>query len=396
MPGSLMAIDGVELISANTKAQARGGADVAVGDSALSQIDNPATLSLSSRDAWQLDFGSQLAISIASWNGPIDSDSDLRLIPVADLALAAPINDRLTLGVAFHSKAGLGTGYEMRHLLMPFGKRRVGSDMKCVELQLNMSLKLTDKLALGAGARAEVSTAEFSAVLGPADVEFGRGYAVGGGFQLGLHYQPRSDLALGLAYRSPGWFNDLSGGQGEASLLGLGSIPLGDVAIDEFRLPQRISAGVAWDATERLKLIGEVRWLNNKKSSLNSATIATSGLVDLRYPFPLGYRDQWVFVAGLEYELSDRWVLGAGYHYSTQAVDRENLSPIGSCIPQHHASIGLRYETEKWWAGASYTIAFSESSRGGGWSDIPLAFDNGLSEIEQTQHLVGFGFGFSL
>jgi long-chain fatty acid transport protein len=232
-------------------------------------------------------------------------------------------------------------------------------------------------------------------VLGPADLEFGRGYAYGGGFQLGLHYQAREDLAFGLAYRSPSWFGNLEGGQGRASLFGLVPISLGDISIDDLKLAAKISAGVAWDATDWLKLVGEVRWINYSNSTFNTTTIATDGLIDLRYPFPMGYRDQWVWIAGADFKLDEHWTLGVGYHYGTAPVSSRNLLPMGSTIPQHHATAGLRYETDGWWVGAGYIVAFPTKLRGGGWSDIPLGIDYGLSEIEQTQHSLVVGFGFS-
>lgn len=394
---SVSASDGIELISPSMKAMARGGADVAVGDSALSQIDNPATLTLAPRDGCQFDLAARWALSIAHYRGPIDTaDSEHRDIFIGNAALTIPVNDRLTLGAVFHSKAGLGTRFRLRHLMIPFMDRRVGSDMKIIDLQLNAGYKLTDKLSVGAGIRMEIATAEFSTVLGPVDFEFGRGWAYGGGFQLGLHYQARDDLAFGLAYRSPTWFTDLDGGEGEASLFGLVPISLGGVGIDKFRLPQRVTAGVAWDATDWLKLVGEVRWLNYSNSSFHSMTIATDGFVDLRYPFPLGYRDQLIFIAGAEFKLDERWILGVGYHYGTEPVDRSNVLPIGSSITQHHATIGLRYEEEKWWFGITYVRTFPETLRGNGWSDIPLGIDYGFTEMEQEQHSICIGFGFRL
>jgi long-chain fatty acid transport protein len=266
--------------------------------------------------------------------------------------------------------------------------------MKDIAIYLNAAYKLTDKLSVGIGARAEVATSKFSMVLGPADLEFGRGYAYGGGFQLGLHYQARDDLTFGLAYRSPSWFGDLSGGDAKVSLFGLLPVPLGSANIDELRLPQRIMAGAAWDATDWLKFIGEARWINYGNSTFHSTTVATDGLIDLRYPLPLGYRDQWAFILGAEFKLDERWTLGVGYHYATAPVPRENLLPMCSILSQHHATIGLRYETERWWVGGGYIVAFRESLRGRGYSDIPLGIDYGLSNMAQTQHSIFVGFGF--
>lgn len=392
---SVEATDALEPIGVSTQARMRGGADVAVGDSALSQIDNPASLSLFPRGQYAFDAATQLAIVVEPWRGPIDHDvSDCTLIHLHNFGLVLPVDDRLTLGLAFHSKSGLGTRFKMRHLMIPFMKRRVGSDMKDVAFHINAAYKLTDKLSLGIGARAEVATCKFSKVLGPADLEFGRGYAYGGGFQVGLHYQARDDLSFGLGYRSPSWFGDLAGGDGEASLLGLLPIHLGEINIDKLRLPQKVTVGAAWDVADWFKLIGEARWTNYRNSTFHSTTVATNGLIDLRYPLPLGYRDQWAFMLGAEFKLDTHWTLGLGYHYATAPVPRQNLSPMCSVLSRHHATAGLRYETDRWWVGGGYILAFRESLRGPGYSRIPFGIDYGNSTMAQTQHSISIGFGF--
>jgi long-subunit fatty acid transport protein len=394
-PRLTLGVDGTEVLAASPKAEARGGADVAVGDSALSQIDNPATLTLAPRDLEQLDFAFPMGFLVASWPGPLDSaGSEKRYELAGQMGLTMPVDDRLTLGVAFHTKSGEGTRYDFRHLLIPITRRRVLSDMDAVDLEFNVGYKLTEKLSVGAGARLDVTTAKFSTVLGPVDANIGRGYAYGGDFMLGLHYRLRDDLAFGLAYRSPAWMSDLDGGRGKASLLGLLPIPLGAAGIREFKLPQKIATGLAWDATDWLKLVGEVRWLNYSNSFFHSFTVDTETLGGLGIPLPLGYRDQWAFMAGAEFKLSEHWRLGTGYHYATQAIPRDNLLPEGDALPHEHIMAGLRYEQKKWWAGLGYIIALPETLRGSGWSNIPLGFDYGLSEIRQSQHIISMGFGF--
>lgn len=390
-----LATDAIEPIGVSAQSRMRGGADVAVGDSALSQIDNPGTLSLQPRDLYSLDEASKVAIVDMPWRGPFGTTkSDYKLIHLHNMGLAIPMDDRLTFGLALHSKAGLGTRYYQRHLMIPWMKRRVGADTKDIAFNFGGAYKVTDKLSLGLGGRVEVATSEFSKVLGPADVNFGRGYAYGAGFQTGLHYQVTDDLSLGLAYRSPTWFGDLSGGSAKASLFGFLPVPLGEAAISDLQLPQKVTAGAAWDVTDWWKLIGEVRWLNYGTGSFNNLTIATDGVVDLRYPVPLGYKDIWAFILGTEFKLDEHWVLGAGYHYTTTPVDRANLSPTCSIPVQHHGTIGLRYETKRWWVGGGYVLAFRQSLKGPGYSNIPLGIDYGFSEVAQTQHMISIGFGY--
>ena len=199
---------------------------------------------------------------------------------------------------------------------------------------------------------------------------------------------------MGLAYRSPTWFGDLAGGDAKASVLGVLPVPLGAARICDLNLPQKVTAGAAWDANDWLKLIGEVRWLNYANSSFHSMTIGTDGFIDLRYPMPLGYRDIWAFILGAEFKLDEHWTLGTGYHFATTPVDRANLAPIASIPVQHHLTAGLRYETPRWWVGGGYVVGFRASLKGPGYSRIPLGVDFGNSEVAQTQHMLSVGFGF--
>lgn len=392
LPESAHGTDGLEPIGVSMPANARGGADIAVGDSALSQVENPATLAFWRR--YRFDLAGQLGFCEAPWTGVYETASSHRqFIPLGNVGLAWPLDCAWTAGLALHSKAGLGTDYEARHLLIPWVDRRVGGDLKVLDLQFNLAARVTDRLALGGGVRAEMATARFSTVLGPADLDFSRSYAHGGGFQFGTTYRPRDDLTLGLAYRSPTWFSDLQGGAARLGLLGFIPMPLGDAEIPDLTLPQRIAGGVTWSATDRLTLMGEVRWLNYDATSFSSTTVETDGWINLSYPFPLGYRDQWAFIAGAEYRLTQRWILGTGYHFATAPVDGDHMLPMGSTISQHHATIGLRYEQDHWWAGVGYVLGLPTTLHSSGHSRIPLGVDYNFGALEQTQHILALGFG---
>jgi long-chain fatty acid transport protein len=393
---SALATDGLEPIASSMRANARGGADVAVGDTALSQIDNPAILAWYHETRYRLDLDGQLGFATAPWRGPYETaNSEAQFIPLGSAGFLTPLDKQNVLGLALHSKAGLGTRYRMRHLLIPWMDRQVGGDLKVVDAQVNLGYRLSDKLALGAGARVELATAKFSTVLGPADVDFSRAYAVGGGFQLGAHYRARPNLAFGLAYRSPTWYGDLDGANVDASLFGVLPVSLGAGRIENFRLPQRVAAGAAWDVTTWLKLVTEARWLNYNGSTFHDTDLAADGVLQIRYPFPLGYRDQWIGMLGAEFRLSEHWVFGTGYHYATAPVPPRNMLPMGATISQHHITLGLRYEAQHWWAGVGYVLALPTRLAGGGQSAIPLGVDYAHGEIEQTQHILALGLGFS-
>lgn len=394
-PRAARAADAIESVGVSMESRTRGGTDVAVGDSSLSQVDNPATLTLSPRGKFRFDASGQLLLPENHWTMPSgSSESEIKVLPSASFGLAIPIDDKLTVGLAVHSKSGPMSRHNLRHLMIPFMKRRVYGELKNGSISLNAAYKLTKKLSVGVGVRGEATTVELSTVVGPADVELERGYAWGGGYQLGLHYQARDDLAFGLGYRSPTWFGDLSGGDAEASILGMPPIVLGSGNIDEFRLPQKVSGGVAWDAFDWLKLIGEIRWVNYDYSTLHRATFATDGAVDLRVPFPLGFKDQWVFAAGTEFKLDEHWTLGVGYNFATDPVDDSHVLPVGTLVGHHHITVGPRYRQDNWWVGGGYIVALPSTMRGSGRSRIPLGIDYAYGSVRQTQHSLFLGFGF--
>ena len=77
--------NGIELTGVSFKARARGGADVAVGDSALAQIDNPATLTLTPFGKARFDLAGQLVFSDAVWRNSLGSyRSEAWLAPIGD------------------------------------------------------------------------------------------------------------------------------------------------------------------------------------------------------------------------------------------------------------------------------------------------------------------------
>ena len=254
-PTVVFATNGIEPIDTSLQARIRGGVDVPIGDSALSQINNPA--SLAQYRQRRFDFSGQVCFPSAHWYGPLGhSESTVHIVPLGNAAVALPIDERWAFGVALHSKAGLASQYRMRHLLIPIMKRRVAADSKMVGLHFNLGCKLTDRLFVGAGVRGEVATSSFSMALGPADAEFERGYAYGGGFQVGMMYRATQDLTLGVAYRSPSWFGDLAGGDARASLLGVLPVDLGPARIESVQLAQKVTAGAAWGRDRPAETVG--------------------------------------------------------------------------------------------------------------------------------------------
>lgn len=394
------ATDGVEPIGFSMQSLMRGGTDVAIGDSALSQIDNPATLTLLPR---QVDTNWEVLMPRTRWVRPIDTErSDFRHIPVGHFGLALPYDDKLSFGLAAYSKSQLGSSFVKRNPAAPRLNQRVGADMRNFALPMNAAYQVTDDLSIGAGVRLEAITGWFSSLAGPVNIDFERGLAIGGGYQVGLHYRVRPDLAIGAGYRSPTWFQGLFGTHEEASLSGrwrvslngMRPISLGNAIVEDIVLPQRVSAGAAWDATEKFRLSTEARWIGYSGSVFDQATYVLDLPFRWRVRSPIGYRDQWVLAFGAEYKLARHWTVACGYHYASNPMRRDAVLPITAMIVEHHLTAGLRYEQDNWWIGAGYVGGLPSTLRATGRTSIPLGSEYALGSVHQMQHSVFAGFGF--
>ena len=396
------ATDGIEPIGLSTQSMIRGGADVAVGDSSLDQINNPATLPRVGR---RFDLSGELLMPQSKWRGPIDSDtSSARYLPLGHAGVSIPVSDKVSLGTAIWSKSLLKSDYRMRHPFDPWQRRRVGVDMRDFGLGLNAGVKVTDKLTLGGGLRMELATSEFSCVNGPMSLEFGRGWSVGGGFQLGALYQLTPRVTLGVGYRSPTWFQDLVGNHSDSGLInewkagmpGMMSIPIGKALVDHIILPQRLAAGVTWDATDRLRLTVEGRWINYDRSTMNTANFRVDGPFQLKIPTAIQYRDQYAVMTGAEYKLTDHWTIGGGYHFASNPINTKKLQPTADMIVEHHLTTGLIYRQKNWWVGGGYMLGLPNSISGRDYN-LFSPFNTGTTKqhLWQMQHSLFLGLGFS-
>ncbi len=400
LAGAALATDGLEPIGLSTQSLLRGGADVAIGDSALSQIDNPATLTLVPRS---VDTSGELLMPQTRWRGVVDSDdSSVRCLPLGHVGLALAQNDRWSMGLAAWSKSQLGARFGLRSTALPFLQRRTDADMRDFGLGLNAAVRVTDALSLGAGLRGELITGEFTSLAGAQQIHFGRGYGLGAGYQLGLHYRIAPRVTLGLGYRSPTWFQGLLGSHTSSRLTndweirspGARPLRLGRALVDDLVLPQKILAGVAWEVDDRLRLSAEGRWINSQNSSMYKADFDLSNTVRVRPPSLIGYRDQFAVMAGAEYKLSDRWTIGGGYHHVTNPISSRAFLPIADMIVVHHLTAGLTYRKENWWFGGGYVLGLPNSLAASARTKILFGLDSVDGEIRQAQHSLFLGCGY--
>lgn len=379
------AVNGLEEIGHSWQADMRGGTEVAVGDTALSQVRQPASVVLHSK----VRFDSKITniFPANKFNSALEGDVYRKPDkPNFAVALVGPINEKSGWGVSVFSKTSWDSAFRGRYLLRRNVESARGSVLNYAA-QANVGTRLTEKLFVGAGGRVELMKGSSSSVFGSAKMDLGGQWSCGGGFNLGALYQIRKNAMLGFGYRSPTWF-------GQA---GKGIIDLTDgrkfqarIPISQNVLPQRVMLGASCKPTEKVMLAVEGTWVNYRYSLFGNTRIRSA----MPLEFPAQLNDILIGAVGCDYELTKNWGVSAGYTFNTNPVRRSDLMPNFSSNNMNTLSCGVRYKRDRWWAGVAYDLGLPNATRNNDPRRIPtLGVDYGHATVKNLMQSVTYGVG---
>ncbi len=171
------------------------------------------------------------------------------------------------------------------------------------------------------------------------------------GFTVGAMFQPTETTRIGVTYRSFAYvdFDD----KADPGLTGVPKVNW----TGEFEIPQSVNISLYQDLTDRLALLADVGWTD--WSSFNE-TDATAG--------PLrtggrGWNDTFRGAIGLQYLITDRWIVRGGYGYDSSPVGADERLPDFALADWHRFSVGLEHKlTDKIAVGAAYTFGLMGDS----------------------------------
>jgi long-chain fatty acid transport protein len=395
----LWGTDAVEPIGWGAKARLRGGADVAIGDSPSAMNLNPASLGFMTE--MELDSSFEFLMPSIRWSNYSNHDrSDYTFTALPDMALSIPVNEQITLGVGAFAQAGLGTDWHLKHSMFPGVKMKDESEFKILRAVLAAGLKLDDRTSLGLGLGLNASTLMLRQVVGPAYVSIDDCTGMGFNFTVGVMHKLTDTVTLGLSYMSPTWFGDLEGDDADLTLsplVGGGQFDYDRAKFEDFKFPQKIAIGAAWQATKQLLLSVEVRYVDYHNSSFDHMTVRMShgdfGAPTTEVPLNLRHESQFIYIVGGEYRIDDNWVCSLGWNFMPTVTDSRHNIPVVSDIPEHHVTIGVRYEQEKWYLALGYIHAFDNRVKTT-MSSIDGGIDTYGSSHGHYQNSVVLGFGY--
>lgn len=272
-----------------------------------------------------------------------------------------------TIGAGVFGQGGAGNVY--RNLNTAFGTRdHLSSLFRIAKISPGFGCQLNKTWSVGASAgiayadmhqKVFPKTSFFNSA-NPAQSFFGyelkSASALGTGFKLGAMAKLTERITLALAYASKIDL-PLDGGHLRANMgaAGLGLVTYRDTRIDGLAIAREIDTGAAWQATDNLLLAVKVAWLDWSGALRGSTLRATRPDNPVAPPVlaqtaRLDWKDQWVYAFGLDYTLSPKTHLLAGYNYGANPIPAATTTPLLAAIGQHHFVCGFRHQLSDRWA----------------------------------------------
>lgn len=245
------------------------------------------------------------------------------------------VNDQVWLGFAMTVPFGMGTEYSKNWE----GADR-GTNAKIYTFDMNPSIawKVNDFLSIGGGISVQYAKAELG--MGLSGMGHGKVEADSWdwGYNFGLMISPTDKLRFGLAYRSSIEHN----AEGDTKLSGM-KLPLLEGQnfgmSTTIETPDTIMLTGTWEATEKLRLSGLIRWANwsnfKELNIENELPLSVSSSLD---SIPYGpalkdglsnidiendWQDTWLFSVGADYRINSAFTVRGGIAYETSPIDRQ-------------------------------------------------------------------------
>lgn len=258
--------------------------------------------------------------SVAGAGKPLNGEGgdfgDWALLPNLYYSHAVTPNIRLGLGIS--APFGLKTEYDDNWL----GRfQAIKSEIKTVNINPSLSIKVNDSLSLGMG----VSAMRTSATLTRA-VNFGlagEGYARikgddwGYGFNLGAIFQATPDTRIGLAYRSK-VRQELDGSVKfrRPAAVPVAAAPDSGITAD-VTLPENASLSLFSKINDQWDLMGDVTWTHWSRLKELRILRDSGALLSLT---PENWENTLRYSLGANYRYSDNLKLRAGIAYDQEAI----------------------------------------------------------------------------
>jgi long-chain fatty acid transport protein len=204
----------------------------------------------------------------------------------------------------------------------------------------------------------------------------GAAKATGFAGKLGGVYKMNDAVSVGLAYHSKTALGDLetkgatvsfnanvdtglSQGQPQTHQFAPATIPLnGKIQVKEFQWPQTVGLGVAYQATDKLMIVADYKWINWADVMKNfkltfTADDTQAGLAQgfagtvLDATLFQNWKDQNVFEIGAGYKFTPEFTGRVGLNIANNPIPDQFMNPLFPAIEKNHVTVGAGYMITK-------------------------------------------------
>jgi long-subunit fatty acid transport protein len=380
-------LDGISELGHSYQSDARGGCEVAIGDTALAHVRQPASVVLQPQG--KFDSKITTIFPINHWSDlSSGAYSTFNLALSHNLGAVYPLGEKSAVGLAWET-GGWSTRFKNGYVQFP-GSTETSFDLKKSSIYANYGYKVTDKWFVGAGPHIEIVKFSTDLVVGSGVLKWPSSYSVGGGFQAGTLYRLTEKLQLGASYASSAYMKAMIAHNATYSVPGIGRFT-GPLSIKPYSMPGRVSFGVSYSATEKMKLATEAGYLNYRNSLWGKTRIG--GLINTS--FDPGFKDIWVINNGCDYDFTRHWSGSIGYAWNSNPIDRNQMVPSFVSNSQNMFTWGLRYRRGRWWTGFAHIIGLPAVTRSTPETHLAMGVDYQHSAVRQLLQSFNCGVGFA-
>lgn len=354
------ATNGYQLIGIGSYQKSLAGAVTAHPGSAMTAVTNPAGMArIGSRADFSMEaFMPDRQVDFSALGGA-KADSASTLYGVPAIGWTAPVSrgSKVYFGGGMYGTSGMGVDYAQTR--MASGQYWEGySNIAFWQMAPTLAWNASDKLSLGVSLNLDYQSVAFRQRISNgagttySNFDLSRASSVFGyGISLGLLYTVNDRLTVGAAYKSEQMFSDLkyqlAYGDINTTAQGGGAFPAGTYTLS-LNYPQQLALGMAWKASQALTVSADLKWIN-WSSTMDKLKVNGPGNNDL--VLNSGWSDQRVVAIGLDYTVSPRLSLRAGYNHSSSPIgsaDVKNNLILPAVVETHYA-FGAQYRLNPSW-----------------------------------------------
>jgi long-chain fatty acid transport protein len=274
-------------------------------------------------------------------------------------------NDRIAIGLGITMPYGLGEEWNRSSSAFAQGLPPAAftynapyfSQLITLNFNPAISMKLGDKIQIGAGLDVMWSELEFKQLLSPyvpnldAHVD---GTGVGLGGNLGITWNITGRQRFAVTYRSPITIN-YSGTTAFENYPG--GVP-GTSFGSQINFPAIVSIGYGFQVNDKVRLETDAEWIQFSRLKNLPANIGANALSVPSQNIPENWRDTFTVGFGGDWKFADHWVLRSGYQFFQSPVPDSTFSPTIPDADQNVITIGIGWKGRHNSLEAAYGLDF--------------------------------------